>query len=100
VLLKMDVDLEAYDKEIPHYKQQLVDFQKLVEAKDEIIKSKDAIIAIQKQDRERLMVKWIEDNRLRHLCENKPAFGSWLAWGTAGVATAVATVLAVIVAVR
>jgi len=47
-----------------------------------------------KAEEERKHKMWVEENRLRHLAENRPNFGSWIAWGTAGVfavATAVLT---------
>ena len=100
ILLKMDVDLEAYEKEIPRFKEMIDNYTRITKAKDEIIKSQDTMIKLANADRERLTTKWTEENKLRHVCENKPRFGSWIAWGTAGVATTVATVLAIILTVR
>jgi len=99
VLLKMDVDLEAYEKEIPKYKQSLEDYAKVLEAKEAIIKSKDKQVNLLKEDMARLTTKWSEENKLRHECENKPKFGSWIAWTIAAVATVTAIALGVTIAV-
>ena len=57
------------------------------------MKSKDKVISIQELELGRLTKKWTEENRLRHVAENKPKFGSWIAWGTAGAMAIVAGVL-------
>lgn len=100
VLLKMDVDLEAYEKEIPKYKQSLEDFRKMMEAKDNILKSKDVQVDLLTKDQTRLTEKWSQENKLRLECENKPKFGSWVAWAIAAVTTATAIALGVTLAVR
>ena len=99
MLLKMDVDLEAYEKEIPKYKKSLEDYKRLVEAKDNILKSKDVQIDILKKDQDRLTQKWSQENKLRLECENAPKFGSWVAWTIAAVATATAIALGVTITV-
>jgi len=100
VLLKMDVDLEFYEKEIPRYKQSLEDFKKIVEAKDSILKSKDVQIDILKKEQTRITDKWSQENKLRLECENAPKFGSWVSWTIAAVMTATAIALGVTLAVR
>lgn len=90
VLLLMDTDLRAFEIEIPKLKQIEIDKQKIIEAKDKIISAKDTQLVLLQTDRDRITKKWTEENKLRHECENKPKFGSWIAWGTAGVLAAIA----------
>jgi hypothetical protein len=99
ILLKMDVDLEAYEKEIPKYKKSLEDYGKIVESMSIMLKSKDVQIDTLTKERVRITEKWSQENKLRHECENSPRIGSWVAWSIAGVATVTAICLGVILAV-
>jgi len=100
VLLKMDVDLEFYDQAFPKLKLEIDSYKQIMKAREEELKSKDNQITLLQQDRVRLSAKWTEENRLRHECEEKPSFGSWLSWGAAGAATLVALVLGVVLVVK
>ena len=101
VVLKMDVDLEFYEKTVlPIQQKSLKDFEGLVKAKEKILLSKDVQIRLLETDQIRLTEKWSQENKLRHECENSPKFGSWLAWGVAGVATVAALTLGVVVIVQ
>jgi hypothetical protein len=100
VLLKMDVDLEFYGTEFPKYKQLLEDYRKLIEARDNILKSKDIQIGLLTKDQTRLTEKWSQENKLRHECENKPRFGSWVAWTIVAVTSTIAVTLGIVLIVR
>ena len=101
MLLKMDVDLEFYETvQLPKIKEQLEATKKIIEAKDVIIGSKDGQLKTANQDRERLTNKWSEENKLRHECENKPKFGSWVAWGLAALLGGTALALGIVLVVK
>jgi hypothetical protein len=89
-LLLIDSDLRALEEEVPKLKDIERDKQKIIESKDKIILSKDIQIDLLSKDRDRITDKWKADNKLKHECEQKPKFGSWIAWGTAGILAAVA----------
>lgn len=96
ILLKMDYDLwhlnTLHDKFI--FLQEKDAF--IIENLQRQNFSQAHQIHILKKERDRLIAKWEHENKQRHICENKPKTGSWLAWGTAGVASVVAAVLGVI----
>jgi len=100
VLLKMDVDLESFSKQIPKYVKLKEDLTKLSVNLTKQVISKDKVIYILQSERARLTVKWTEENRLRHLAENKVSWTSWLAWGCAGVMSILSAVLLGIVLAR
>lgn len=52
------------------------------------------------RENERLFKDWKEENKKRHLAENKPMIGSYVAWGTAGAFAVATAVLSVIVIVK
>lgn len=91
----MDTDLQFYTKLVEDFKIMIPKLENTNALKDKQLKQKDVQIDILEKDRQRLFEKWKEDNRLRHECEEKSKWGSWIAWGTAGVATVVAIVLGV-----
>jgi thymidylate synthase len=87
--LKIRTKLEKKDK---IQEQRIVDLSKAVEVQQ------DSILVLKKENT-RLFDQWKAENKKRHIAENKPAFGSYLAWGTAGafaVATAVLTTVIVL----
>lgn len=99
ILLKMDVDLESCDFQFPELRNLLSATEQLVKANEAIIKSKDVQIDILKKEQSRLTEKWSQENKLRHECENKPRFGSWVAWAIAAVSASTAIALGVTLAV-
>jgi hypothetical protein len=99
-LLKMDVDLESFETQLPKIKSALESAEKAIQAQEIMLKSKDAQIDLLKQDQTRLTEKWSQENKLRHECENKPKFGSWIAWGTAAVLGATALALGITLVVK
>lgn len=96
LLLKMDVDLESFTQQIPKYVEVLENNDKLISNLHKQLELKDKSITILQEERVRLTEKWTEENRLRHVAENKGSWTPWLAWGAAGVATVVAAVLSVV----
>ncbi len=100
VLLKMDVDLESYSQQIPKYIKLQENLTKLNVNFNKQLETSTLTVSILQAERGRMLKKWTEENRLRHLAENKVPWTTWLAWGSAAVATLVATVLAVILLVK
>lgn len=101
VILKMDVDLEFYEKtQLPKIKAEVELLRKSLEAQTEVIKSKDTQLSIANQDRTRLTEKWSQENKARLECENKPKFGSWIAWTIAAVMAASALSLGIVLIVK
>ena len=96
IILHIHADYLAWHGQVPKLKLQVTKLEKLNQNRNSQIQLIEKNVKILEGEQDRLTKKWEEDNRLRHLCENKPAFGSWFAWGSAGAAGLVATVLAVI----
>jgi len=96
ILLKMDVDLEFFEESFPAQKQQILLLEKWLDTKEKRLKSKDVQIDLLTKDRERITKKWEEENLLRHKCEQKPAFGSWIAWSSAGLFAITTLILGVL----
>ena len=100
VILKLEADLQTYVKQVAKYDKSLSDYDKLRLNLVSQLASKSKQVKVLSADLDRLTKKWTEENRLRHIAENRVPFTTWIAWGTAGVATAVATVLVIVLAVR
>lgn len=100
VLLKMDVDLESFSEQIPKYIKLQENLTKLNVNLNEQLQLVNKNVKILQDERLRLTKKWTEENRLRHLAENKVSWTTWFAWGAAGVATLVAAILGVILVVK
>jgi hypothetical protein len=89
--LKVDLD---YARELAALDDQLIG---ALRDKIDSLKRTNVILV---KDRDRLAVKWKDENRLRHLAENKVPWSTWAAWGVAGVATTAVAVLVVVLVVR
>jgi hypothetical protein len=100
LLLKMDVDLESFTKQIPKYIKLQENLTKLNVNINKQLELAQNTIKVLYGERDRLTKKWTEENRLRHLAENKPSIMTWLGWGSAAAMGIVATVLAVILVVK
>jgi len=100
VLLKMDADLESFSEQLPKIKSALDAAEKALKAKDTMLESKDKAISLLTQDRNRITEKWTQENKLRHECENKPKFGSWIAWGLTAVLGATTVALGITLVVK
>jgi hypothetical protein len=100
VLLKMDVDLESYNLQIPKFAKVLKNSGELISNLRKQLESKDKSLKILQDERVRLTKKWTEENKLRHIAENKPSLWTWIAWSSAGAMAVVATVLAIVLVVE
>ena len=78
-------------------KQKIANLEKQINAYGKIATLHVNSISILTKDRDRLFGLWEEENKKRHIAENKPQFGSWVSWGTAGTMTAVAGVLLAVI---
>lgn len=100
IVLHIYADYKAWHVQVPKLKDQVLKLTELSQNRERQLKLADANIKILEGERKLLTEKWEKENKLRHECENKPAFGSWIAWSTAGAMGLVATVLAVVLIVR
>lgn len=100
VLLHIYVDYRSWGLQVPKLKFQIDRYGKITLNQSKQLKLQAEQIKILHDERKLLTDKWSKENEKRHLCENKPAFGSWIAWGTAGVMAVVAAVLAGILIVK
>lgn len=100
LLLTMDVDLENFSQQIFKYIKLQENLTKLNANFSKRLDLKDKTIKVLQDERLRLTKKWTEENRLRHLAENKPSWTSWLAWGAAATMTAITAVLVGILIVK
>jgi hypothetical protein len=89
IVLRIHADYRAWGIQVPVLKEEVKHYEGLVENLYKQLKLQEENTTLLKEDRARLYEKWQTDNRLRHECENKPAFGSWVAWTAAAVMTAV-----------
>ena len=48
----------------------------------------------------RLRDMWKEENRLRHIAENNPRFGSWIPWVTTAILATTSVTLGLVVVIR
>ena len=100
VLLKIEASYRSWGLQLPTYRKMVSDFKQLTENQVKQVKLLQNQMLTLKTDRSRLSKKWTEENRLRHLAENRPNFGSWLSWGVAAAMAATAAVLAGILIAR
>jgi hypothetical protein len=94
VVLKIHTDYKSWGKQVFKYKKLVNDLTELGQtySKQLILRAKQ--LATANKDRVRLTEKWREENRLRHLAENRPMIGSWVAWAAAAGFAALSAVLA------
>lgn len=95
-LLEMDVDLQFYDAAYPIAERMIATLEGINTQLTISLDATAAQVDILSAERTRLIAKWTEENRLRLEAENKPLFGSWLAWGVAAAEAAVIVFLSVI----
>jgi hypothetical protein len=89
--LKVDLD---YARELAALDDQLIG---VLRDKVDSLKRSNTILI---KERDRLSVKWKEENRLRHIAENKVPWVSWVGWSVAAAATVASAVLIVVLATR
>jgi len=94
VILHIFVDYRSWGQQMPKLKFQVENYSSLTENQSKQLILQANQLKLLQSERTLLTEKWSKENEARHLCENKPAFGSWIAWGIAGVATVAAGVLA------
>jgi hypothetical protein len=93
VILHIYVDYRSWGQQMPKLKLQVESYSSLTENQSKQLTLQAEQIKMLQGERTLLTEKWSKENEARHLCENKPAFGSWVAWSIAGVMTVVAAVL-------
>lgn len=93
VILHIHADYRSWGQQIPKLKLQVESYSSLTENQSKQLTLQAEQIKVLQGERTLLTEKWSKENEARHLCENKPAFGSWVAWSIAGVMTVVAAVL-------
>lgn len=97
-LVVMNRELEAVSAEMVLDKERKVLLSKEIDLLKGIQKVQVAQVKLFSDENERLFQLWKEENRKRHVAENKPAWGSYLAWSLAGVfAVSTATLVGVAV---
>lgn len=93
VILKIHASYKSWGKQVPHLKGLVSNLTELSQNYSKQLKLTKEQLEIANKDRDRLTKKWTEENWKRHLAENKPAFGSWVAWGAAAGFAALSVVL-------
>lgn len=93
VILHIHADYRSWGQQMPRLRLQVEDQGNLINNQSKQLTLQAEQIKLLEGERKLLTEKWSKENEARHLCENKPAFGSWVAWGIAGVMTVVAAVL-------
>jgi hypothetical protein len=92
-ILHIYTDYRSWGLQIPQLDQQVKLCTELTENQDKQISSLTDDHELLRKENQRLLVKWEKENKLRHEAENRPWYGSWVAWSVAAVATAAAAVL-------
>ena len=94
LILRIHTDYRAWGKQVPLLLLQTKDLTDLVENHKLQIKLLQEQKTTLEAEIPRLTKKWSDENLKRLQCENKPALGSWIAWGAAAllaISTAVLT---------
>lgn len=92
-VLKIYTDYRSFGQQIPLYQQNVLDLTEAQGALKQKVSSLELDNEKLTAELERKHKMWLEENEKRHIAENKPQFGSWIAWGIAGVATVAVAVL-------
>jgi hypothetical protein len=100
VILSINADYKSWFFQIPLKDQQIKGLTAISKNLSEQMKTTQADVKILREDRDRLYKKWVDENKKRHLAENRPQIGSWIAWTAAVVATVAAAVLSVILVTK
>lgn len=93
VILHIYADYKVWFDLVPVQKRQLEMFVQFVLSQTNQLQLRSQEVLVLKKELKRMSTKWEKENKLRHLAENKPAIGSWIAWGTAAGAFVLAAVL-------
>ena len=89
-LLLIDTALTLCKEELTIIKFQLHQYDRMLMDMESVSEIQDKVIDAQTVELQRMYKDWKEENRLRHLAENRPQWGSWAGWVVAGVASLVA----------
>lgn len=96
-LMGLYVDLNTCTAKEVLLKQKIANLEKQAAIYNEIADLHLSSIKILTEENKRLFGLWKEENKKRHIAENKPQFGSWLSWGSAGVLAAASAVLLTVI---
>ena len=94
VILHIYTDYRVWGVQLPKMQLQINDLTRLSQNQTYQLGLRAEEVKIYQQERKLLTEKYLNENKLRHQCENKPNFGSWIAWGSAAAMGLVAAVLA------
>jgi hypothetical protein len=89
----LEINLK-YANELAILDNKLID--KLRDKIDSLKRSNTILI----KDRDRIFLKWKEENQLRHISEVKVNWSEWIAWSVAATTTVASVVLVAVLATR
>lgn len=92
-IIRIYTDYKIWGSQISFLQDQVDELVRLSVIKDNQLDLRLKEIEIYKRERDLLTEKYLKENKLRHECENRPNFGSWLAWGSAAVLGTIAIVV-------
>lgn len=98
LLLRIHTDYRAWGKQVPLLELKVLEYQQLVQNHKDQAGLLQGQIDRLKSECSFLNKRWKDENKKRHECEAKPAWGLWIAWGVAGllaVSTAVLTAVVI-----
>lgn len=81
-MVECEMETDLKDEKIELLELQITDLKIITQLQKQ---TGDAM----KVENDRLFGLWKDENKKRHLAENKPHWGSWMGWTVAGVSTAV-----------
>jgi hypothetical protein len=99
-ILILEANFKALEVDLKYANELAVLDNKLIGKLRDKIDSLKRSNTILVKERDRLSVKWKEENRLRHIAENKVPWVSWVGWSVAAAATVASAVLVVVLATR
>jgi hypothetical protein len=97
ILLKVDNALTVCQTEKKLLEKKTQDQAKAIADLTAATKLQAASITDLKAENKRLFKLWKTENKKRHEAENKPRWGSWFGWGTAGVMTVATAILVTVI---
>jgi hypothetical protein len=88
-LLQIDADLRFFELSFINAQEQIVRYERIQIQLQLALDAASTQIDTLQVERTRLLGLWQEENRLRLEAENRPLWGSWIAWGLAALEAAV-----------
>jgi hypothetical protein len=98
-LLRLDVDFHYLDRLYPIARQRIEEQEGVIAALLRIEVYYTEQLTILRDERDRLVERWEEENRLRLEAENTPSFIAMLGWGVTLVLAVVSAALTVVIVV-